>query len=351
MKTRRIWEEFQRTRRLDVEDYEALILADVNLREEIRQRAKSIRDQVFGKGVFIRGLIEVSNICANDCYYCGIRRSNSSVSRYRLDYEEIFSRAKLGVSLGFRTFVLQGGETHPLDVDGFSALLRRMKKELGDVAITLSLGEHEEEVYRTLFEAGADRYLLRHETANPTHYARLHPETMTLEHRMACLESLKKIGYQVGCGWMVGSPHQTSEDLARDLKFAEELQPHMCGIGPFLPQQDTPFRDESPGDVEMVCHLLSLLRVGHPKLLLPATTALGTAKEGGRERGILCGANVIMPNLSPPQVRADYRLYDNKLATGLESAENVRQLNEQLGKIGYHIAMGRGDAPGWRKKE
>lgn len=351
MKTRRIWEEFQRTRRLDVENYEALILAPSDLREEIRQRAKAVREQVFGKGVFIRGLIEVSNVCANDCYYCGIRRSNSRVSRYRLDYDEIFSRAQLGVRLGFRTFVLQGGETHPLDVDGLSSLLRRMKKELGDVAITLSLGEHDEESYRALYKAGADRYLLRHETANPSHYASLHPKEMTLQSRMACLETLKRIGYQVGCGWMVGSPGQTSEDLARDLKFTEDLRPHMCGIGPFLPQKDTPFGDEAPGDVEMVYHLLSLLRVGHPNLLLPATTALGSARKGGREWGILCGANVIMPNLSPPQVRGDYKLYDHKLATGLESAENVRELNKELGKIGYHIEMGRGDASGWRKKE
>ena len=194
-----------------------------------------------------------------------------------------------------------------------------------------------------LFDAGADRYLLRHETAEEQHYQSLHPTEMKFENRMRCLHDLKEIGYQVGCGFMVGSPYQTTVHLARDLKFMEEFKPDMCGIGPFIPQSDTPFGQERAGTLEMTCYLLSILRLIHPPVLLPATTALGTIHPFGREKGILAGANVVMPNLSPASVRKKYQLYNNKISDGAESAQSKQVLEERMAAIGYKIVTDRGD--------
>ena len=309
----------------------------------LAEEAVRLRREIYGNAVYIRGLIEVSNICKNDCYYCGIRAGNAACRRYRLTAEQILACCRQGYDLGFRTFVLQGGEDGAF-TDGFLCdLLTAIKGEYPDCAVTLSLGERSRDSYQRLFAAGADRYLLRHETADSTHYARLHPAALTLENRLRCLQDLKDVGFQVGCGFMVGSPHQTAETLAKDLKFIEEFQPAMCGIGPFIPHKDTPFCDCPAGDMGLTCYLLSVIRIICPTVLLPATTALGTLQADGRERGILAGANVVMPNLSPEDTRDKYMLYDNKLNTGAESAEKLQELKDRVAAIGYQVVCDRGD--------
>lgn len=306
--------------------------------------AVAARKAVYGDAVYIRGLIEISNICRNDCTYCGIRRSNPNCARYRLTPEEILACCEAGYELGFRTFVMQGGEDGFFTDERLCSLIRQIKAAYPDCAVTLSLGERSRESYAALYAAGADRYLLRHETANAAHYAALHPAELSHAERMRCLRDLKEIGYQVGCGFMVGSPYQTEENLAEDLKFVETFAPQMCGIGPFIPHADTPFGHFPAGSVSMTCYLLSLIRLMHPRILLPATTALGTLAQDGRERGILSGANVVMPNLSPADARAKYQLYNGKLSTGAESAEQVETLRQRMAAIGYTVVTARGDA-------
>ena len=310
---------------------------------DLTAKAAAVRQSVYGNKIFIRGLIEFTNYCKNDCYYCGIRAGQRNVSRYRLNREQILDCCKQGYDLGFRTFVLQGGEDTWWNDDRLSALVTSIKENHPDCAVTLSVGERSRESYQRLFDAGADRYLLRHETADTCHYASLHPGNLTLENRIRCLCDLKDIGYQVGCGFMVGSPGQTVEHLIRDLRFIEEFRPHMVGIGPFLPAAGTPFACEPAGSADLTLKLLSIIRLMHPEVLLPATTALGTAEDDGRERGILAGANVIMPNLSPMDVRKKYSLYDNKIATGDEAAESVASLRRSMKNIGYEVVTDRGD--------
>lgn len=305
--------------------------------------AVKARKEIYGNEVFIRGLIEISNICKNDCLYCGIRRSNHNCDRYRLTADEILNCCAEGYHLGFRTFVLQGGEDGYFDDAFLCELLQTIKGNYRDCAVTLSLGERSRESYEKLREAGADRYLLRHETADREHYNKLHPTSMSFEERMQCLSDLKALGYQVGCGFMVGSPYQTSDHLAKDLKFIENFSPDMCGIGPFIPQSDTPFGNEKAGTLELTCYLLSLLRLIKPNLLLPSTTALGTIHPFGRELGIKAGANVVMPNLSPSHVRKKYALYNNKLSDGSESAQCKAELALRMSSIGYVIVTDRGD--------
>lgn len=311
--------------------------------EEVFARARAVREREYGKRVYIRGLIECSNYCKNDCYYCGIRCSNRNASRYRLSKADILACCQNGYELGFRTFVLQGGEDPYLTDERVADIVSSIKSRFPDCAVTLSLGEKEHESYRMLFEAGADRYLLRHETADPLHYRKLHPKELSLEHRMQCLYDLKEIGYQTGCGFMVGSPGQTSECLAKDMKFIERLNPQMVGIGPFIPQHDTPFGTETAGTLEQTLFLLGLLRLMLPRVLLPSTTALGTIHPEGREMGILAGANVVMPNLSPPAVRGKYLLYDNKICTGDEAAECLGCMTNRMKGIGYEVVVDRGD--------
>ena len=330
---------------LTVGEYQKLIEnCDSELMSYSAEKAREQCKKHYGKDIYIRGLIEISSFCKNDCYYCGIRKSNSNCSRYRLTKDEILECCKGGYDLGFRTFVLQGGEDGHYTDALLCEIIGEIKRLYKDCAVTLSLGERSEESYRRLFDAGADRYLLRHETASEEHYAMLHPESLSFERRMECLYNLKEIGYQVGCGFMVGSPYQTAEYLAEDLKFIEEFSPHMCGIGPFITHKDTPFKDEKNGSAELTLFLLSLIRLIKPTILLPATTALGTLLEDGRERGILSGANVVMPNLSPLSVRKKYMLYDNKIATGQESAQCVDDLRERMKAIGYNVVISRGDA-------
>ncbi len=334
----------QKNRSLSLSEYEYLI---ENRNEEyariLREKAVEERKKIYSNHVYIRGLIEISNICKNDCYYCGIRRSNKNCERYRLTKEHILSCCDNGYDLGFRTFVLQGGEDAYFDDETVCGIISEIKSRYPECAVTLSLGERSFESYKRLYDAGADRYLLRHETANKDHYEKLHPKELSYDNRMECLENLKKIGFQTGCGFMVGSPYQTNEDLAKDLKFIEEFKPEMCGIGPFIPHKDTQFRDMPSGTVELTCYLLSIIRLVSPNILLPATTALGSIDPIGREKGILSGANVVMPNLSPTDAREKYSLYNNKLSSGAESASGKAELEKFIENIGYKIVTDKGD--------
>lgn len=308
------------------------------------QKSRASARRYFGNRVYIRGLIEFTNFCKNDCYYCGIRRGNRDVPRYRLDAETILGCARLGYRLGFRTFVLQGGEDPWFTDERMVSIVKALKAAHPDCAVTLSLGERSRESYRRLKEAGADRYLLRHETADPVHYGKLHPPAQQLGTRMECLQNLKELGYQVGTGFMVGSPYQTPENLAGDLCFIQDFKPQMVGIGPYLPHHQTPFAHQPAGSMELTLFCLGLLRLMLPGVLLPATTALGTIHPQGREKGILAGANVVMPNLSPSDLRGQYTLYDNKICTGAESAERLAELDERFRRIGYTVAFAdRGD--------
>ena len=307
-------------------------------------QAREIRHKYYGRDVYIRGLIEFTNYCKNDCFYCGIRKSNGNIPRYRLDEDTILSCCRSGYDMGFRTFVLQGGEDGYYTDERMTHLIHRIKTSFPDCAITLSIGEKPYDSYQEYYNAGADRYLLRHETFNETHYRTLHPPQLSASNRQQCLWNLKEIGYQTGTGFMVGSPHQTAEHLAEDMLFIEKLQPHMVGIGPFIPHHDTVFAGEKAGTLELTLYMLGLLRLMLPKVLLPATTALGTIDTHGRELGILAGANVVMPNLSPRDNRKNYSLYDNKIATGEEAAEGKAKLIRQMESIGYHVVTARGDS-------
>ena len=318
-----------------------------NLTPEIRQtlaeRASSVAREHYGNKVFVRGLIEFTNYCKNDCYYCGIRCGNKNAERYRLSKEEIVGCASYGYDLGFRTIVLQGGEDSYYKDELMADIIRAIKEAHPDCAVTLSIGEKSYESYKAFFDAGADRYLLRHETADFDHYAKLHPANLSAENRQQCLYNLKKIGFQTGAGFMVGSPYQTYENIADDLLFLKKLDPEMVGIGPFIPHKDTVFADFKAGGLELTLALLSIIRLMLPTVLLPATTALGTIAPNGRELGILAGANVVMPNLSPVGVRKKYALYDNKICTGEEAAECMNCLKNRISNIGYEIVTDRGD--------
>ena len=330
---------------LTLEEYELLISERTDeAADELRRLAVETRKKHYGNSVYIRGLIEISNICKNDCLYCGIRRSNKDCERYRLTKEQILSCCDEGYALGFRTFVMQGGEDAYFTDERLCDIVSAIKGKYPDCAVTLSMGERSRESYERLYAAGADRYLLRHETATAEHYEKLHPSEMRFEERMQCLRDLKDIGFQTGCGFMVGSPYQTYADIARDLKFIEEFKPQMCGIGPFIPHKATPFASFGAGTVELTCYLLSIVRLICPTVLLPATTALGSIEEGGRERGILSGANVVMPNLSPVDNRKKYELYNNKLYSNAESAQAKAELEKRIKSIGYEVVEARGDA-------
>ena len=339
-------------RSLSVDEYERLVAGRTpELAEELARRAVAERKRVWGTKVFARGLIEVSSYCVNDCYYCGIRRSNRQVARYRLSPERILACAEEGYGLGFRTFVLQGGEDPWFSDERLCDIVARVRSAHPDCAVTLSMGERSRASYQALHDAGAERYLLRHETANPLHYRRLHPPEMSFERRMRCLEDIRDIGYAVGIGFMVGSPYQQPRDLAMDLKLVEEFGPQMCGIGPFVAHHATPFASQESGSLELTCYLLSIIRLIGPGILLPATTALGSIHPQGREKGIMSGANVVMPNLSPMAVRQKYLLYDNKAGIGDDGESSLRKLRAQMQEIGYEVAVGRGDYTDGRTKQ
>ena len=307
------------------------------------EAADQVRREHYGTDVFLRGLIEFTNYCKNDCYYCGIRRSNRCAERYRLTPEQILSCCENGYAMGFRTFVLQGGEDPRNTDEAICSLVDQIKTRYPDCAVTLSIGEKTRSSYQAYFDAGADRYLLRHETATDAHYRRLHPEELSLANRKRCLFDLKEIGFQVGAGFMVGSPGQSTKELLADLRFLQQLQPDMIGIGPFIPHHETPFAQEKPGTLELTLRMLSILRLMFPYVLLPATTALGTISPIGRELGLKAGANVMMPNLTPTDARKNYDLYDNKICMD-EDAGKCRGCQENRVKsVGYRIVSDRGD--------
>jgi len=339
-----IIDKLQQTQMLDKDEF-ALLLNNFTLKtcEYLHEKARNVSQKHFGNRIYIRGLIEFTNYCKNDCYYCGIRRSNTKAERYRLSFNDIMNCCENGYRLGFRTFVLQGGEDLVFSDDDIVRIVSSIKKSYSDCAVTLSIGEKSYESYLKYFQSGVDRYLIRHETSNEVHYGKLHPHELTISNRKRCLLDLKKIGYQVGTGIMVGSPYQTTENIVEDLFFMKELNPQMIGIGPFIPHHDTPFALEKAGSKELTLLLIGILRLMFPNALIPATTSLGTVDANGREEGILAGANVIMPNLSPVGVRKKYELYDNKICTGEEAAECRMCLDNRIEKIEYKIVVDRGD--------
>ena len=327
-------------------------LSDDELREliesgsydaELFKAADEVRRENYGDAVYLRGLIEFTSYCRNNCLYCGLRAANKNAERYRLTEDEIMECCDEGYELGYRTFVLQGGEDPYFTDDKICGIVRRIKEKYPDCAVTLSIGERSRESYARYKEAGADRYLLRHETANAEHYARLHPSDMSRDERRRCLYDLRELGYQVGSGFMVGSPYQTTENLIEDLRFLQELRPDMIGIGPYITHKDTPFKDEKGGSLELSLRMLAILRLMFPYALLPSTTALGTIDPNGREMGLKAGGNVVMPNLSPVRVRKKYAIYDNKICTGEESAQCRGCLERRIESAGYRAVTDRGD--------
>ena len=342
-----VLDRFFETHRLTEAEYAELLelRQDEETANRLREEALHLRRQYYGNKVFTRGLIEFTNYCKNNCRYCGIRSGNRNVRRYRLSEEDIMECCESGYELGYRTFVLQGGEDPYYTDEQMAAIIRRIKSRFPDAAVTLSIGEKSYDSYRRFREAGADRYLLRHETADEDLYRALHPQAMSLENRKKCLWNLKELGYQVGAGFMVGAPGQTSAHLAKDLVFLQELEPHMVGIGPFIPHHDTIYAEEKAGSVELTLFLLSVIRIMLPQVLLPATTALGTLDPLGREKGLAAGANVVMPNLSPVKNRKLYELYDNKICTGEEAAECRNCLSHRVRQVGFELVDERGDHP------
>lgn len=342
-KCNKLINELSQNQILSYDEYLYLIKNRNNCFEYLFEKARKVCDNVYGKNIYIRGLIEFTNYCKNNCLYCGIRRDNKKAERYRLEPDSIVKCANLGYELGFRTFVLQGGEDGYYTDEILCNIIMQIKLNHPDSAITLSIGERSLESYKILKQAGADRYLLRHETASEVHYQKIHPKEMSFKNRIKCLENLKMLDYQVGCGFMVGAPYQTEEDLANELIFLKRIKPHMCGIGPFIPHKDTPFKFEKSGTVELTLFMLGLIRLTLPNVLLPATTALGTIDPLGREKGIKAGANVVMPNLTPVDARKKYMLYDNKICTGDEAAQCIECLKNRIKNTGYEIVVSRGD--------
>lgn len=326
----------------DKELREILLSEDKNFLEELYKEARETAKATFSNKIYIRALIEFSNYCKEGCYYCGINRNKSSVHRFRLTKDEIYSAAETAYEAGFRTFVLQGGEDIHFTDEIFSEIISHLRKNY-DAAITLSLGVRSYEAYKLFKEAGADRFLLRHETADADVFRKLHPSDQSLERRLKAIYDLKELGYQVGTGFMVAAPFTNHESHIKDIKLIREIDPAMIGIGPFIPSKGTRFEAYPAGTVELTRKLLALLRIEHPKALIPSTTALNTISETGRIKGILSGANVIMPNVSPKFARDNYNLYDGKKASGLEAIEGVRELNEYLKEFGYEIEFTRGD--------
>lgn len=330
----------------DLSDEELVYVIDEksdDFTAQITSAARKMTDKYYGKDIYLRGLIEFTNYCKNDCLYCGIRRSNANADRYRLSKEQILDCCRMGYELDFRTFVLQGGEDGFYSDEIICDIVSSIKKKYPDCAVTLSIGEKSRKSYQAYFDAGADRYLLRQETADYVHYGKLHPREMSPSNRQRCLMDLKDIGYQVGCGIMVESPFQTTWHIVNDLRFMQKLKPHMIGIGPFIPHKDTPFKDKQAGSAEKTLRVLSILRLMFPDALLPATTSLGTISPTGREDGIRAGANVVMPNLSPVDVRSKYLLYDGKICTGDEAAQCRKCLEKRIETTGCHVVTSRGD--------
>ena len=335
--------DISRIKEFNDDELKQLIEYDESINQDLIKAADAVRREYYGDKVYLRGLIEFTNYCKNDCYYCGIRCENRKANRYRLSKEEILTACKEGYELGYRTFVLQGGEDGHYTDDMICDIVSSIRSKYEDCAITLSIGERSKSSYKAYFEAGANRYLLRHETADKAHYGKLHPDSMSLDNRKRCLYDLKEIGYQVGSGFMVGSPYQTTECLVADIRFLQDLEPDMIGIGPFISHKDTPFKDCENGSAKLTLRMISILRLLFPYVLLPSTTALGTISPTGRELGLQAGANVVMPNLTPVRYRQQYELYDNKICTGEEAAECRGCLEKRIEAAGYRAVTDRGD--------
>lgn len=338
-----IIEKLQSSHRLEREEYLQLLNHQKEVQDQLRDLARAETEKHFHRKIYIRGLIEISNICKNNCYYCGIRRGNKNLHRYHLSMEEILEAVDFGSQLGFQTFVLQGGEDPRNDRDFYLEIIRAVKAHNPQAALTLSIGEWSYEDYKAFKEAGADRFFLRHETRNKAHYRKLHPEEMDLDRRIQCLRNLKSLGYQTGTGIMVGSPYQSKETIIEDLLFIQDLQPEMVGIGPYVPHEDTPFGQEAPGSVDLTVFLIHILRLMLPNANIPATTSLNTLSHRGRDRAIDGGANVYMPNLTPAKNREDYSLYNNKACFKVEAGENLEDLKKLMADMGYEVVMSRGD--------
>lgn len=338
-----IFDKLLKTRKLSQEEFELIIENRNLILEDVYLASKAITKKHFNKKIYVRGLIEISNYCKNDCFYCGIRASNENVNRYRLSIEEIFDSVKLGTDIGFKTFVLQGGEDSGFSDEQLVETIKGIKLINPQAAITLSVGEKESDALKQFKEAGADRFLLRHETKNEEHYYKLHPKNMSQKNRLKVLSNLKAIGFQTGSGIMVGSPGQTIKDIAQDLVYLRELNPEMIGIGPFIPAKGTPFEKEEPGSAELTVFLLCILRIMFPKANIPATTSLATLSSEYRDMAIKYAANVYMPNLTPNYRRGDYSLYNDKVSFKIEAAENLNELKKMFEKLGYFIVMNRGD--------
>ena len=335
--------DISRIKEFNDDELKQLIEYDESINQDLIKLADAVRREYYGDKVYLRGLIEFTNYCKNDCYYCGIRCGNRKANRYRLSKEEILTACKEGYELGYRTFVLQGGEDGHYTDEIICDIVSSIRSKYEDCAITLSIGERSKSSYKAYFDAGANRYLLRHETADKVHYGKLHPDVMSLDNRKRCLYDLKEIGYQVGSGFMVGSPYQTTECLVEDIRFLQDLEPDMIGIGPFISHKDTPFKDCETGRARLTLRLISILRLLFPYVLLPSTTALGTISPTGRELGLRAGANVVMPNLTPVRYRQQYELYDNKICTGEEAAECRGCLEKRIEAAGYRAVTDRGD--------
>ncbi len=335
--------DISRIKEFNDDELKQLIEYDESINQDLIKVADAVRREYYGDKVYLRGLIEFTNYCKNDCYYCGIRCGNRKANRYRLSKEEILMACKEGYELGYRTFVLQGGEDGYYTDEIICDIVSSIRSKYEDCAITLSIGERSRSSYKAYFDAGANRYLLRHETADKAHYEKLHPDVMSLDNRKRCLYDLKEIGYQVGSGFMVGSPYQTTECLVEDIRFLQDLEPDMIGIGPFISHKDTPFKDCENGSARLTLRLISILRLLFPYVLLPSTTALGTISPTGRELGLQAGANVVMPNLTPVRYRQQYELYDNKICTGEEAAECRGCLEKRIEAAGYRAVTDRGD--------
>ncbi len=335
--------DISRIKEFNDDELKQLIEYDESINKDLIKAADAVRREYYGDKVYLRGLIEFTNYCKNDCYYCGIRCGNRKATRYRLSKEEILAACKEGHELGYRTFVLQGGEDGYYTDEKICDIVSSIRNQHEDCAITLSIGERSRSSYKAYFDAGANRYLLRHETADKAHYGKLHPEAMSLDNRKRCLYDLKEIGYQVGSGFMVGSPYQRTECLVADIRFLQDLEPDMIGIGPFISHKDTPFKDCENGSVRLTLRLISILRLLFPYVLLPSTTALGTISPIGRELGLQAGANVVMPNLTPVKYRTQYELYDGKICTGEEAAECRGCLEKRIESAGYRVVTDRGD--------
>jgi biotin synthase len=327
-------------------EQDALYLLDhLSMKEfaYLMEKSRLLTDQIYGKEVFFRGLIELTNVCSMGCYYCGLQCTNQQVQRYRMSAQEVLATVETGYQLGFKSFVWQGGEDSALSDEWLCDLIRQFKFNYPDCVVTLSIGERSRASYQALYDAGLDRYLLRHEAANKALYQRLHPEWMSYDHRMQCLSDLKEIGYWVGCGFLVNPPTQTNEDLVADLMFIQEFKPHMCGIGPFIPHPDTPFKNDIAGNGDQTAVMVALVRLLNPEVLLPATTALATVDPKGRLKGLNAGGNVVMPNLTPADVRKFYEIYAQKKNWGDEAAENVKRAKQDIENLGYQPALTKGD--------